>query len=65
MSTTSDTVNFTFSDTIAGRVTGFDRDARVVSVVTPGGTEFRISLDGDPSAELLHNLGEPYQDATG
>ncbi|MGI5480663.1 AGE family epimerase/isomerase [Streptomyces lavendofoliae] len=65
MSTTSDTVNFTFSDTIAGRVTGFDRDARVVSVVTPAGTEFRISLDGGPSAELLHNLGEPYQDASG
>ncbi|MFC8914614.1 AGE family epimerase/isomerase [Streptomyces sp. NPDC057116] len=65
MATASDTVNFTFSDTIAGRVTGFDREARVVTVITPGGTEFRISLDGGPSAELLHNLGEPYQDASG
>jgi mannose/cellobiose epimerase-like protein (N-acyl-D-glucosamine 2-epimerase family) len=58
-------VDFTFSDTIAGRVSGFDRAARVFSLVTADGRAFDVSLDGAPGAELLHNLGEPYQDATG
>lgn len=61
----SDTTKFTFSDTVAGRVTGFDRAARVFSVVTADGRDFDVSIDGGPSAELLHNLGEPYQDASG
>ncbi|WP_328537673.1 AGE family epimerase/isomerase [Streptomyces sp. NBC_00344] len=61
----SDTLNFTFSDTIAGHVTGFDRAARVFSVVTADGRDFDIALDGGAVAELLHNLGEPYQDASG
>ncbi|MFF4573045.1 AGE family epimerase/isomerase [Streptomyces sp. NPDC001410] len=61
----SDTVNFTFSDTIAGRVAGFDREARVFTLVTADGRHFDVSLDGGPGAELLHNLGEPYQDASG
>ncbi|MFI7386479.1 AGE family epimerase/isomerase [Streptomyces sp. NPDC049813] len=59
------TVDFTFSDTVAGRVSGFDRQARVFTLVTADGRSFDIALDGDPSAELLHNLGEPYQDASG
>lgn len=55
----SDTVNFTFSDTIAGRVAGFDREARVFTLVTADGRPFEVSLDGGPGAELLHNLGSP------
>ncbi|MDG4858848.1 AGE family epimerase/isomerase [Streptomyces sp. T-3] len=65
MTDTTGTVNFTFSDTIAGRVTGFDKAARTFTVRTADGRAFEIALDGGPSAELLHNLGEPYQDASG
>ncbi|WP_250306224.1 AGE family epimerase/isomerase [Streptomyces sp. A 4/2] len=64
MSESARNVDFTFSDTVAGRVAGFDREARAFSVVTADGRSFEVSLDGGPSAELLHNLGEPYQDAT-
>ncbi|MFI7011967.1 AGE family epimerase/isomerase [Streptomyces sp. NPDC050145] len=65
MTETSGIVNFTFSDTVAGRVTGFDRAARTFTVDTADGRAFEVALDGGPSAELLHNLGEPYQDASG
>jgi mannose/cellobiose epimerase-like protein (N-acyl-D-glucosamine 2-epimerase family) len=65
MSATSNPVNFTFSDTIAGRVTGHDREAGRFTVATADGRVFGVDLTGGPSAELLHNLGEPYQDASG
>ncbi|GGL60540.1 hypothetical protein GCM10010129_00080 [Streptomyces fumigatiscleroticus] len=65
MPATSRSVDFTFSDTIAGRVSDFDGRARVFTMRTADGRSFDVSLDGHPSAELLHNLGEPYQDATG
>ncbi|MEV8630493.1 AGE family epimerase/isomerase [Streptosporangium sp. NPDC051023] len=58
-------MNFTFSDTIAGQVTAYDRQTAVATVVTADGREFPVSVDGDPSAELLRNLGEPYTDASG
>ncbi|MBT2405535.1 MULTISPECIES: AGE family epimerase/isomerase [unclassified Streptomyces] len=61
----SNTVNFTFSDTIAGRATAFDKEARSFTLTTADGRDFEVALDGGPSAELLHNLGEPYQDASG
>ncbi|GGY27211.1 AGE family epimerase/isomerase [Streptomyces omiyaensis] len=65
MTSNAATVDFTFSDTIAGRITGFDREARVLTLATADGRSFDVALDGGPSAELLHNLGEPYQDASG
>src|SRR5690606_35622337 len=36
-----------------------------VTVATADGGAVTVSLDGGPSAELLRNLGEPYQDASG
>jgi mannose/cellobiose epimerase-like protein (N-acyl-D-glucosamine 2-epimerase family) len=59
------TPDFTFSDTVAGRVTGFDAASREATLTTADGQAVTMSLDGGPAAELLHNLGEPYQDASG
>ena len=64
MSESARNLDFTFSDTIAGRVSAFDSNTRVFCLVTADGRSFDVSLDGGPGAELLHNLGEPYQDAT-
>jgi mannose/cellobiose epimerase-like protein (N-acyl-D-glucosamine 2-epimerase family) len=58
-------INFTFSDLIAGYVTGFDRSADIYSVKTSGGQEFQVKLKSNTYAQLLRNLGDPYQDSTG
>ncbi|MEV7730082.1 AGE family epimerase/isomerase [Streptomyces sp. NPDC087917] len=61
----ADAVNFSFSDTIAGYVSRFDSGSRLLSLKTSDGREFDVSLAGDPSAELVRNLDEPYIDASG
>jgi mannose/cellobiose epimerase-like protein (N-acyl-D-glucosamine 2-epimerase family) len=58
-------VDFTFSDLIAGYVTGFDRSLDVYTVKTSGGKEYQIKLKSNTYAQLLRNLGDPYQDSTG
>jgi mannose/cellobiose epimerase-like protein (N-acyl-D-glucosamine 2-epimerase family) len=58
-------IDFTFSDLIAGYVTGFDRGGDIYTVKTSGGQEFRIKLKGNTYAQLVRNLGDPYQDSTG
>ena len=58
-------VNFTFSDTIAGYVTGFDKGADTYTVKTSGGQEFQIKLKSNTYAQIVRNLGDPYQDSTG
>jgi mannose/cellobiose epimerase-like protein (N-acyl-D-glucosamine 2-epimerase family) len=58
-------INFTFSDLIAGYVTSYDRSADIYSVKTSGGREFQIKLKGNTYAQLVRNLGDPYQDSTG
>jgi len=60
----TDSANFTFSDTLAGYVEHFDSDARILRVRTADDRRFTVSLAGDPSAELLRNLDEPYTDAS-
>lgn len=57
--------SFTFSDTIAGYVTGFDRETDSYGVRTSGGQEFVIKLKSNTYAQFVRNLGDPYQDATG
>jgi mannose/cellobiose epimerase-like protein (N-acyl-D-glucosamine 2-epimerase family) len=57
--------NFTFSDTLAGYVTGFDRDERVFHVKTSDGRPFAIKLKKNTYALMMRNLGEPYVDCTG
>ena len=54
--------SFTFSDTIAGYVTGFDRQTDTYGVRTSGGQEFAIKLKSNTYAQLVRNLGDPYQD---
>ncbi|MEJ8645142.1 hypothetical protein WKI68_35875 [Streptomyces sp. MS1.HAVA.3] len=61
----ADAVSFSFSDTIAGYVVRFDSGTRVLRLKTSDGREFDVSLAGDPSAELVRNLDEPYIDASG
>ena len=58
-------IHFTFSDTIAGYVSAYDRASDVYSVTTPGGTSFSIKLKSQTYAQLVRNLEEPYQDCTG
>ena len=58
-------VKFTFSDTIAGYVTEYDRNRDIYTVKTSDDREFRIKLKSNTYAQLVRNLGDPYQDATG
>lgn len=58
-------INFTFSDTIAGYVTEYDKAKDCFSLRTSGGTVFQVILKPNTYAQIVRNLGEPYQDATG
>ena len=58
-------MRFTFSDLIAGAVTGFDGERDSFGLRTADGREFEIALTPTSYAELVRNLGEPYVDATG
>jgi mannose/cellobiose epimerase-like protein (N-acyl-D-glucosamine 2-epimerase family) len=58
-------IDFPFSDTIAGRVTGFDAASDTFSLRTSGGKDFDVRLKSNTYARLIRNLGEPYADCTG
>jgi len=58
-------ITFSFSDTIAGYVTLYDRDKDIFGVKTSHGREFQIKLKGNTYAQLVRNLGDPYSDCTG
>ena len=60
-----DHMRFTFSDTVAGYVTEFDRDAGIFTLKTSGGEDYAVKLKGNTYAQFVRNLGEPYHDATG
>jgi mannose/cellobiose epimerase-like protein (N-acyl-D-glucosamine 2-epimerase family)/anti-anti-sigma regulatory factor len=57
-------LDFTFSDLVAGYVTGFDDKADAVDLTTSDGRPFRVKLTPTTVAELLRNLGDAYVDAT-
>lgn len=57
-----DKMHFTFSDTIAGYVTAFDKEKRTFGLRTSDGREFRIRYDETTYAEVIRNLDEPFQD---
>lgn len=57
--------SFTFSDLVAGYVTAYDADRRLVDLRTEGDRPLRITLTDTTSAEFLRNLGDPYVDASG
>jgi len=54
----------TFSDTVAGYVLAFDRDADRFTVRTSGGVEYTVQLKASTYAQLVRNLDDPYQDST-
>jgi mannose/cellobiose epimerase-like protein (N-acyl-D-glucosamine 2-epimerase family) len=60
----ADAMKFTFSDTIAGRVTARPAEPGSFELETADGRKQRIELGGSVSAEFLRNLGEPYVDAS-
>jgi Ni,Fe-hydrogenase I large subunit len=51
-------LGFTFSDLIAGYVTGFDNDKRSFGVRTSDDREFQINLTASTYAQVVRNLGE-------
>jgi len=65
MTISPDNMRFTFSDTIAGYVTDFDRDADTFTLKTSGGQEYTVRFAANTYAQFVRNLGEPYHDATG
>jgi thioredoxin reductase len=58
-------MNFEFSDTITGYVTGFDREKRVFTVKTSDGREYSARLTATTYAKGPRNLGEGWCDYTG
>ena len=55
-------MHFTFSDTIAGYVTSVDQARKTFTLRTAGDREFQVKLTNTTYAELVRNLGEPFQD---
>lgn len=60
-----DQVNFSFSDTITGYVTHFNRTEKCFGLKTSDGREFQAYLTPTTFGRITQNLEEPYQDCTG
>jgi anti-anti-sigma factor len=58
-------MDFTFSDTIAGYVTDFDPHGGSFGLDTTDGRKFRVKVTATTYAEIVRNLGEPYEPADG
>lgn len=58
-------LKFTFSDTIAGYVTGFNRTERSFTLKTSDGREYTLFITPMTYARITQNLDEGYIDATG
>lgn len=59
-------INFTFSDTIAGYVESFDPETTTCVIRTSNDQKFQVKVRyGKTYAYITRNLGDPYQDATG
>ena len=58
-------IKFSFSDTIAGYVNSYDRASDTCVLRTSGGREYKVRLKSNTYAQMVRNLGEPYQDSTG
>src|SRR5207253_1030264 len=56
--------SFTYSDLIAGYVTGFSRGDQSFGIRTSDGREFKAHLTPTVFARVAQNLEEPYHDAT-
>ena len=59
------TIDFAFSDLIAGYVTYFDQEKDSFGIKTSDGREYDCNLSEMTYAKLIQNLDEAYPDATG
>ena len=59
------TIDFTFSDLIAGYVTRYDSDQGVFGIRTSDGRLFDVFLTPTTFGRFTFNLDKPYADATG
>ena len=57
-------IDFTFSDLIAGYITGADLSTNTFRLRTSGGGDFEVQLTPTVFAEVVRNLGEGFQNAT-
>jgi mannose/cellobiose epimerase-like protein (N-acyl-D-glucosamine 2-epimerase family) len=57
-------LDFTFSDTVAGYVTGYDHERALLDLRTSDGKTLRADTSSLTNAEFLRNLGAPSIDAT-
>jgi mannose/cellobiose epimerase-like protein (N-acyl-D-glucosamine 2-epimerase family) len=60
----NNSVDFTFSDTIAGYVSSFDEKADTFAIRTTDAREFSVKLKSNTYAQVMRNLEQPYQDCT-
>ncbi|NTW04087.1 MAG: N-acyl-D-glucosamine 2-epimerase, partial [Oscillochloris sp.] len=58
-------MRFSFSDTIAGYITRFDRGEQCFGLRTSDGRDFDIYLTPTTYGRIAQNLEEPYADCTG
>lgn len=58
-------ITFSFSDTIAGYVTHFDRHEKCFDVKTSDDRQYRVYLTDTAYGRIAQNLEEPYIDCTG
>ena len=59
------TVDFTFSDTIAGYVTGYNDETDSFGLRTSDGREFQAYFTKNTYSQAMRNFGEAYLDTTG
>ena len=59
------TIDFSFSDSIAGYVSNFDSENDVFGLKTSDGREFKVKLSSMAYAKVIQNFDEGYPDATG
>lgn len=60
-----DNMRFSFSDTISGYVTRFNRSEKSFGIKTSDGREFEVVLTPAAYGRITQNLGESYMDCTG
>jgi hypothetical protein len=57
-------MNFSFSDTIGGYITHFNRQEKSFGIKTSDGREYTAYLGPNTWGRIAQNLGESYMDAT-
>ena len=60
----SNSLDFTFSDLIAGYVTSYHEGTDTLELVTSDNRPYLVKLTGNTVAEMVRNLGEAYIDAS-